>query len=327
METRQIPGISMPVSKVVLGTMIMNRGCQEQSDALLDAALALGVNTLDTAHVYGGGDTERAVGVWLAKRGNRESVVLLAKGCHHNSDRQRVTPYDIGADLLDTLARFQTPYVDMWMLHRDDVSQPVGPIVEALNEHRRAGRIRAFGGSNWTHQRIAEANAYAAAKGLTGFVVSSPNFGLAEQVQDPWGPGCVTISGPQNTAARAWYAQTGTTIFAYSSLARGLFSGRVKRASIKEDIAKLDDAARTAYCHEVNFARLDRVTELAAKKGLTVPQVATAWTLSQPLPVHALVGAATPAELENTVAGAAVRLTTVECVWLESGAGSATSGI
>ena len=323
METRQIPGVSLPVSKVVLGTMIMNRGCQEQSEALLDSALALGVNTLDTAHVYGGGDTERAVGVWLTKRGNRERVVLLAKGCHHNGDRQRVTPYDIGADLLDTLARFQTTYVDMWMLHRDDVSQPVGPIVEALNEHRRAGRIRAFGGSNWTHQRIAEANAYAAAKGLTGFVVSSPNFGLAEQVQDPWGPGCVTISGPQNAAARAWYAQTGTTIFAYSSLARGLFSGRVKRATIQEDIAKLDDAARTAYCHEVNFARLDRVTELAAKKGLTVPQVATAWTLSQPLPVHALVGAATPAELENTVAGAAVRLTAAECVWLESGASTA----
>jgi len=87
----------------------------------------------------------------------------------------------------------------------------------------------------------------------------------------------------------------------------------------------LDDAARTAYCHEVNFARLDRCVELASKKGLTVPQLATAWTLSQPLPVHALVGAATPAELENTVAGAAVRLTPAECTWLDTGAGSAVA--
>lgn len=320
MDTRSIPGVTKPVSHVVLGTMIINRGCQEQSDALLDAAMALGVTTLDTAHVYGGGDTERAIGVWLAKRGNREQVVLLAKGCHHNGDRQRVTPYDIGSDLLDTLARFQTAYVDLWMLHRDDVSQPVGPIVEALNHHQKAGRIRAFGGSNWTHQRIAEANAYAAAKGLTGFTASSPNFGLAEQVEDPWGPGCVTISGPQQAAARAWYAASGVSLFAYSSLARGLFSGRVQRATLAADIAKLDDAARRAYCHEVNFARLDRCVELAAKKGLSVPQVATAWTLSQPLPVHALVGAATPAELENTVAGAAVRLTADECAWLDSGA-------
>ncbi len=319
MDTRTISGVSLPISRVVLGTMIINRGCQEQSNELLDAAMALGVTTLDTAHVYGGGDTERAIGVWLAKRGNRDRVVLLAKGCHHNGDRQRVTPSDIGSDLLDTLARFQTDYVDLWMFHRDDVSQPVGPLVEALNEHVRAGRIRAFGGSNWTHQRIAAANAYASAKGLIGFTASSPNFGLAEQVQDPWGPGCVTISGPQQAEARAWYAQTGTAIFAYSSLARGLFSGRVRRASMAEDIAKLDDAARTAYCHEVNFARLDRCVELAAKKGLTVPQIATAWTLSQPLPVHALVGAATPAELENTVAGAAVRLTSAECTWLDRG--------
>ena len=325
METRIIPGVTLPVSRIVLGTMIINRGCQEQSNTLLDAALALGVNTFDTAHVYGGGDTERAIGVWLAQRGNRERVVLLAKGCHHNGDRQRVTSYDIGADLLDTLARFQTSYVDMWMLHRDDVSQPVGPLVEALNEHLRAGRICAFGGSNWTHQRLAEANAYAAAKGLTGMAVSSPNFGLAEQVQDPWGPGCVTISGPQNAAARAWYAQTGTSIFAYSSLARGLFSGRVQRASRAVDIAKLDDAARTAYCHPVNFARLDRCLDLAAQKGLTVPQIATAWTLSQALPVHALVGAATPAELENTVAGAAVQLTPAECAWLDTGVESAAA--
>ncbi len=325
MQTRQIPGVTLPVSRVVLGTMIINRGCQEQSNALLDAALALGVNTLDTAHVYGGGDTERAIGVWLGQRGTRDRVVLLAKGCHHNGDRQRVTPYDIGTDLLDTLARFQTTYVDMWMLHRDDVSQPVGPLVEALNEHLQAGRIRAFGGSNWTHQRLAEANAYAAAKGLTGMTVSSPNFGLAEQVQDPWGPGCVTISGPQNAAARAWYVQSGTSIFAYSSLARGLFSGRVQRTSRAADIAKLDDAARTAYCHEVNFARLDRCIDLAAQKNLTVPQVATAWTLSQPLPVHALVGAATPAELENTVAGAAVHLTPAECAWLDTGVETAAA--
>ena len=255
----------------------------------------------------------------MQKRGNREQLVILAKGCHPNGDRARATPYDIGADLLDTLARLKISYVDMWVLHRDDTRVPVGPIVEALNEHLRAGRVRAFGGSNWTHQRLAEANGYAKAKGLTGFAVSSPNFGLAEQVQDPWGPGCVTISGPQHAAARSWYADTGTAIFAYSSLARGLFSGRVKSASAVADSAALDDAARTAYCHAVNFARLARAEQLAGKKGLSVAQIATAWILSQPLPVFALVGAANRSELESTCAGAAVTLTAEECRWLEVG--------
>lgn len=73
-----------------------------------------------------------------------------------------------------------------------------GPMVEILNEYHKAGRIGAFGGSNWTHQRIAEANAYASKYGLVPFTVSSPNFGLCNQIDDPWGggPWSVTISGP-----------------------------------------------------------------------------------------------------------------------------------
>ena len=319
MHYARIPGLAKPVSRVVLGTMIINRSERERSEALLDAALELGVTTLDTAHVYAGGESERAIGEWMQKRGNREQLVILAKGCHPNGDRARATPFDIGADLLDTLARLKTDHVDLWVLHRDDTRVPVGPLVEAMNEHLRAGRVRAFGGSNWTHQRLAEANAYAAAKGLTGFAISSPNFGLAEQVQDPWGPGCVTIAGPQQVQARAWYAATGTAIFAYSSLARGLFSGRVKSASAVADSAALDDAARTAYCHPVNFARLARAEQLAGKKGLSVAQIATAWILSQPLPVFALVGAANRAELASTCAGAAVTLRADECRWLEAG--------
>ncbi len=320
METRIIPGVDKPVSRVVLGTMIVNHAHQERSEELLDAALDLGITTLDTAQVYG---SEPAIGQWLAKRGNREQVVILTKGAHHNEWRQRVTPFDIAADLHDSLAKLRTTYVDIYMLHRDDLSQPVGPIVEALNEHLRAGRIRSFGGSNWTHQRVREANEYAASHGLVGFTSSSPNFGLAEQVQDPWGPGCVTLSGPQNAEARAWYAKNNVAVFAYSSLGRGLFSGRVTRANLAEDVAKLDGASRTAYCHEVNFARLDRCAELARKKGLSVPQVATAWILSQPLPVFALVGAANRSELESTIAGAAVKLTAEEARWLDTGEAAA----
>lgn len=325
MQTRTIPGVTKPVTRVVLGTMIINRNEQEKSEALLDAALELGITTLDTAHVYGGGDSERAIGVWLTKRNNREQVVILGKGCHPNGDRQRATPYDIGADLLDSLARLQTSYIDMYVLHRDDRSVPVGPIVEALNEHLCAGRIRAFGGSNWTHERIQEANDYAAAKGLVGMAISSPNFGLAEQVQDPWGPGCVTISGPQNAAARAWYAKTNTAIFAYSSLARGLFSGRIRSASAEQDKSQLDGAALTAYFHPVNLVRLARCEQLAAKKGLSVPQIATAWILSQQLPVFALVGAANRTELESTVKGAVVQLTAEECRWLDQGEAKASA--
>ena len=222
--------------------------------------------------------------------------MIISKGCHHNADRKRVTPFDLAADLHDSLARLQTDTIDVYLLHRDDPSLPVGPIVEALNEHRRAGRILAFGGSNWTHERIQAANDYAAAHGLQPFTASSPNYGLAEQVLDPWGPGCVTLSGPQNTAARAWYRDSQMPVLAYSSLGRGFFSGRITLENFEEAKGSLDKACLTAYCHDINFRRLARAMSLAEERGATVPQIALAYILRSPLNVFPLIGAATGEE-------------------------------
>lgn len=319
-----ITGVDKPVSRLVLGTMIINRGDRERSFALLDAAVAAGITTLDCAHVYAGGDSERCIGEWMQERGNRERIVIVTKGCHHNADRQRVTPWDIAADLHDSLARLKTLYADVWLLHRDDTSAPVGPIVEALDGLRRQGKVRAYGGSNWTHRRIAEANAYAGAHGLQPFTASSPNFSLAEQVRDPWGPGCVSIGGPANAEARAWYASAGVPVLAYSSLARGLLSGRLSRGNWGDAAKILDGAAHTAYAHEVNLQRLDRLHELAGKRDCTVPQLALAWVLQQaPLSVHALVGAADAGEIAACVQALDIRLKPAELAWLDLRAAAA----
>jgi aryl-alcohol dehydrogenase-like predicted oxidoreductase len=316
MQYATIEGVDKPVSRLVLGTMIVSDQDQERSFALLDAAFEMGGNTLDTAHGYGGGHSERGIGQWMAARGNREQVVVVTKGCHHNADRKRVTPFDMAADLYDSLARLQTDYVDVYLLHRDDPSLPVGPIVEALNEHWRAGRIRVFGGSNWTHERIQEANDYAAAHGLQPFGASSPNFGLAEQVFDPWGPGCVTLSGPQNVEPRAWYHANQMPVFAYSSLARGFFSGRITPDNYEQTKSMLDRACLTAYCHDVNFERLRRAIVLAEEKNVTVPQIALAFILHSPLNVFPLVGAANRDEYAQNVAALDLSLTVNERAWL-----------
>ncbi len=314
-----VEGIEQPISRLVLGTMIINTGDLERSFELLDAALEFGCTTIDTAHVYGGGNSERAIGRWLEERGNRDKVVVLSKGAHHNSDRKRVTPFDIASDLHDSLARLRTDYIDIYMLHRDDTDVPVGPIVEALNEHLEAGRIRAIGGSNWTHQRIQEANEYASAHGLVPFAASSPNYSLVEQVEDPWGPGCVGLGGPDQAKARAWYEKTQLPIFAYSSLGRGFFSGRITRENFEEskEDGVIDGACLRAYCHEVNFKRLDRVQILAEEKGMTVPQIATAYIMNQPLNVFALVGAANRDEFKANAAACELKLTPEECAWLD----------
>ena len=317
MEYGQVVGLDKPVSRLVLGTMIISSKEPERSFALLDAAFECGGNAYDTAHVYGGGYSERGLGQWMAARHTRDLVVIISKGCHPNMDRKRVTPEDLTSDLYGSLARLQTDYIDIYLLHRDDPSAPVGPIVEALNAHRRAGRIHAYGGSNWTHERIAEANAYAQAHGLQPFTASSPNYGLAEQVEDPWGPGCVSISGPQNRAARAWYLREQMPVFAYSSLGRGFFSGRITRDNFPEARSLLDGACLTAYCHEVNFRRLDRVWQLAEERGCTVPQVVLAYMLTSPLNVFPLVGAASPEEYRDNLAAFGLPLTEAERAWLD----------
>ncbi len=311
-----VPGIEKPVSRLVQGTVPIGSGNVDASYALLDAVIEQGGNAFDTAHVYGGGDCERVFGRWLKDRGLREKVVILAKGAHHNADRRRVTPYDIAADLHDSLARMQVDYIDLYVLHRDDPSVPVGAIVEALNEWMRAGKIRAFGGSNWTHARVAEANAYATERGLVPFAVSSPNFSLAEQVHEPWDE-CVSIGGPKGDDARAWYAETQLPVFAWSSLAGGFFSGRITRETKDQFKEGLDGLAVHCYAYEHNFQRLDRVAELAAAKGATIPQIAMAYVMSQPLNTFALVGCTNGEQYAQNAAALEIGLSAQELAYLD----------
>lgn len=314
MKAQQISGIDKRLSRIVLGTMVINATESERSYELLDAAHESGINTFDTAIVYAGGNSERGLGPWINERGIREEIVVISKGCHHNQDRERVTPFDLKSDFHDSLARLQFDYIDIYMFHRDDPQVPVGPLVEAMNELIDAGKIRAFGASNWTYQRIMAANKYAEQNGLVPFTSSSPNYGLAEQVNDPWGPGCVSLSGPQQADARDWYEQTQLAVFAYSSLARGLFSGRVTRENYRQAV---DQTCRQAYCHEVNFQRLDRAADLAKQKGVSVAQIALAFVLNSPMNTYALVGAESRQECEANVAAAEIKLSPAELAWLD----------
>ena len=317
MQYGNVPGVTKPLARLVQGTVMISTSKLDESFALLDGILELGGTTFDTAHGYGNGDVERTMGRWMKARGNRDQVVILGKGAHHNQDRQRVTPYDITADLHDSLARMQTDYIDLYVLHRDDSSQPVGPIIETLNEHKAAGKIHAFGGSNWSTARLQEANEYAQAHGLTPFVVSSPNFSLAVQRKAPW-PNCVSISGPEAASERAWYAEHNTPLFTWSSLAGGFFSGRFNRDNLDSFDTYLDKLCVECYCTESNFQRLDRVRELADERGLTIPQVATAYVMSYPLNIFPLVGCNTAQEFKANLEASEMRLTPAEIAWLEA---------
>jgi aryl-alcohol dehydrogenase-like predicted oxidoreductase len=256
------------------------------------------------------------LGQWLDARGLHEKAVILTKGAHHTRDKKRVNPIDISMDLAMSLERCRTKFIDVYVLHRDNPAVEVGPIVEILNEHKAAGLIGLFGGSNWTVPRIQEANEYAYKHNLAPFTVSSPNYSLAEQVKEPWA-GCVSISGPQNESDRAWYSEQNMPLFTWSSLAQGFLSGKFTRETFEDYKENLPGSCVEAYCYEQNFERLDRAGELAKEKGLVVPQIALAFNLSQPLNLFSLIGVFHPDECKANVEALNLKLTQEELDWLD----------
>ncbi|GAC1397211.1 MAG: aldo/keto reductase [Chloroflexota bacterium] len=304
----RIEGVDLPVSRLVLGTMMISTRDLPYSCALLDHWISLGGNTLDTAHLYTGGDAERAVGRWMSLRGNRENLVIIGKGCHPNpgTSRPRVNPQAIASDLHDSLQRLETDYIDLYLLHRDDPDYPVGEIVECLNEHHRAGRIRAFGGSNWSAGRLQAANDYARAHGLVPFVASSPNFSLAVPNEPVW-PGCVSAT---MEGSAGWYQEHQFPLFSWSSQARGFFSGRYT-----PDDHSDPEAVRVWYSAD-NWERYRRARDLAERKGVTPTTIALAYVLAQPFPTFPLIGPVTLEEMRTSVEALTVTLSPEDVRWL-----------
>ena len=318
MQYGSIPGVTKPVSRLVQGTAntVFDPSKPDQAFALLDMAMEYGVNTFDTAHVYGEGN-EALLGSWVRERGVKDNVVILAKGAHPYG-RNRVTPEDIEADLTESLRRQKSEYFDLYVLHRDDPAVPVGPIVEALNKHKAAGKIGAFGGSNWAHTRIKDANDYAAANNLTPFAVTSPNYSLAEMYDSPWDD-CLSISGPGGQAARDYYAASGIAVMPWSSMAGGFFSDLYHRDNL-ETFAKDNYFAEICircYCGDLNFQRLDRARELAQAKNLSVAQIALAFTFSQPMNLFPLVSSLTRGQFAANAAAVELTLTPKEAAYLD----------
>lgn len=318
MEYTKITGLDKAVSRIIFGTTELTE-YNEDATALLDEVLALGINTLDTARVYGDGKTEGVLGQYMEAKKNRADIVLLTKGAHPDFDTwaNRVTKTDILFDIDFSLNQLRTSYADIYLLHRDDPSIHVGEIMEAMQEIIESKKAKVVGVSNWTIPRIEEANAYAKSHGLTPFTVSSPNFGLAEQLTDIWGAGCVTLSGPENKENRAWYEANQMPVIAYSSLGRGMFTGKVKSYEPERISEFLDQISVDAYGGPDNFKRLARCEELAEKKNVTVAQIAMSWLLHQKLNTFAVVSTTKSKRMESNIASLDIHLTESEIAYLD----------
>jgi len=297
MQYASFPGVERPLARLVMGGMSTPT---VSGQIVLDDYFERGGNVVDTAFIYDGAD--ESIGHWLRTRGVRDDVALIVKGAH----TPHCTPEGLTEQLEMSLDRLGTDRGEIYIMHRDNPEVPVGEFVDVLNAHRRAGRIGVFGGSNWSIDRLTEANAYAAAHGLEGFSVLNNQLSLAEVVEPVWA-GCVSAG---DAGSRRWLADNDFPLIAWSSQARGFFTPRAAPD-------RLSDAELVrCWYSDGNFERKRRAAELAAAMGVEEINIALAWVLNQRFPTWTLIGPATTGELHSSLRALDVSLTPDEIAWL-----------
>ena len=315
MEYGQITNVSKPVSRIVQGTIMLRSDSKDEGFRLLDDVLAAGITAFDTGRTYR--DNELLFGEWVASRGVRDQVMVLGKGAHPAGGKdRRVNAVDIQEDIDTSLKAFGFDHIDLYILHRDNEETPVSEIVEVLDRNHKAGRIGGYGGSNWTHHRVREANEYAASAGLTPFAASSPNLSLAVWRQPPWS-GCVSIAGPDNADARQWYADNDIAVLPWSSLAGGFMTGRFRRDNLDTFTDYFDTNPIEAYATEDNFRKVDRLEELAKHRDSTIPRVALAYVFDQPMNIFPLAAPRNAEQVADNAEALKLKLSPEEIAWLE----------
>jgi len=260
---------------------------------LLDRYVDAGGRALDVANVYQDGAASRTVGRWLAN-GPAHRPVLYAKGCHPPKCR----PDLVAAEVDEARTRLGVDRLDVFILHRDDLTYPVSAWAEALLAEVDAGRIGAFGVSNWTVERARELGAHLDGIGAAGLRAFSNHFSLARMVSPPW-PGCLALS-PDDLRV---LGDLDVDVLAWSSLATGWFAGR--------DTPHWDSAE--------NRLRRERAAQLAERRHTTASVIALAYVLHQPDHVLPVVGTRSEAHLDEALGAAAIDLAADELAWLENG--------
>jgi aryl-alcohol dehydrogenase-like predicted oxidoreductase len=279
-------------SRIVFGTFALPDTAV--APRLLDRFHAAGGRALDVANVYLDGEAARAAGRWLARRGPAAGVIVYAKGCHPPACR----PELVRAEVENALRLLGLDHADVFLLHRDDQGVDVTAWADALQAQVAAGRIGAFGVSNWTLARTSELAAAVARNASDGLVAFSNHFSLAELVSEPW-PDCLAVAQAQLPELGAM----GLRVLAWSSLATGYFAGH----------------ERPSWSSPGNAARRERAREIASRRGVSPTAIALAYVLHQPGHVLPVIGTVSTDHLAEAFGAAALELTPAEAAWLERG--------
>jgi|HubBroStandDraft_3_1064219.scaffolds.fasta_scaffold01059_4 aryl-alcohol dehydrogenase-like predicted oxidoreductase len=287
MEQRQIGSLRVSV----LGLGCNNFGWRldyEQTVAVVDAALAAGIDFLDTADIYGGTRSEEFLGRALA--GRRDRVVLATKfGMAVDEQRKGAHPDYVRRAAEDSLRRLRTDHLDLYQLHQPDPKTPVADTLGALDELVRSGKVREIGCSNFSAAQLREAEAAAAAAGTARFVSVQNEYSLVHREPEREVlPECRRL---------------GLAFIPFFPLASGLLTGKYRHGEPADGtrLTASEGMARR-FLNERNRSIAEALADFAAARGHTLLELAFGWLLSRPAVASVIAGATSAEQVRANVA-------------------------
>ena len=316
MKYDTIKGLDKKISKLILGND--NQTEYDSAAELWDHWIKVGGNAFDNAHIYGGGLMEKILGKWHTKRNNRESLVIIAKGAH----TPNCNPQGISDQLTESLERLKIDRADIYIMHRDNIEVPVDEFIDVLNKEKEKGRIKIFGGSNWTLNRFRDANNWANKNNRQPMSILNNNLALSKMIQPLW-DGCISSN---DANILKYLEETQTAHLSWSSQGRGYFLPTEICQGIEDKITADELSWRkpgehssgplSCFDSEDNRERRKRANDFAGELDVTAQNIAGAWPLNQSFPSFALIGPRNIEEIDTSLPSLDISITKEKTNWL-----------
>lgn len=307
MEYRRIGTSGLKVSQVGLGGNNFGGRANEQSSInVINYALDMGINFIDTADSYAKGHSEELVG--KAVKGKRSQVIIATKFGNPRTvgvNKQLGSRSHIMLALEDSLRRLGTDYIDLYYLHYPDPATPIEETLRALDDLVRAGKVRYIACSNFTAWQLSDALWTSKFNKLESFIAVQVKYNLLERnIEQELVPCCQTY---------------GVGIIPWAPLAGGFLTGKYQRGREIPAGTRFANPPSTYrdFMTDGNFDRLTKLEVFAVERGRSIGELAVAWLLSHPWLGSVIAGAMNVEELSANVAAANWKLTTEDTVQLD----------
>ncbi|MBS4197025.1 aldo/keto reductase [Lederbergia citri] len=314
MEYAKLGNTGLDVSRLCLGCMsfgVPERGIapwslnEEKSRPIIKKALDLGINFFDTANIYSDGTSEEIVGRALNDYANRDEIVLATKvyfRMHDGPNGAGLSRKAIMSEIDKSLKRLGTDYVDLYQIHRWDYTTPIEETMEALHDVVKAGKARFIGASSMYAWQFLKALQVAEENGWTRFVTMQNQINLLYREEERE---MLPLCKEEKIGVIPW-----------SPLAKGRLTRNWEETTHRSEI---DETAKRFYdpTAEADRKVVERVAEVAEKRGVPRAQIALAWVLQKDPITSPIIGTTKVSHLEDAVAALSIKLTPEEIAYME----------